>query len=124
MSETALLATQAHFVADLEETPLGTTDQVDESAPPGGLWLEAWRSLRKRPLFIVSSLIILVLIVMAIVPGLFASKDPAYCVLQKSGSNVRRLPSDCVPSSSRRHVGMMTSVSFAPPALASAASRS
>src|SRR6478609_1354178 len=84
MSESALFAAQTRFVADLEETPLGTTDQVDESAPPGGLWLEAWRSLRKRPLFIVSSLIILVLIVMAIVPGLFASKDPAYCVLQNS----------------------------------------
>jgi oligopeptide transport system permease protein len=84
MSESALRAEQVHFVRDLEETPLGATDQVDESTPPGGLWLEAWRSLRKRPLFIVSSLIILLLIVVAAFPGLFASVDPRYCVLQNS----------------------------------------
>jgi oligopeptide transport system permease protein len=84
MSETALWATQAHYVADVEETPLGATDQVDESAPPGGLWLEAWRTLRRRPLFIISSLIILLLLLVAFFPGLFASKDPTYCVLQNS----------------------------------------
>jgi len=84
MSESTLRAEQVHFVGDPEDTPLASTDQVDESAPPGGLWLEAWRTLRKRPLFIVSSLIILLLIVVAIFPGLFASVDPRYCVLQNS----------------------------------------
>ena len=82
--QTELRADQAHYVADLEETPLATTDQVDESTPPGGLWLEAWRSLRKRPLFIISSLIILFLIVVALFPNLFASQDPRHCVLQHS----------------------------------------
>jgi oligopeptide transport system permease protein len=84
MSESALWAEQAHFVADLDNSPLGATDQVDESAPPGGLWLEAWRTLRRRPLFIVSALIILLLIVVAIFPGLFAGQDPRHCVLQNS----------------------------------------
>jgi oligopeptide transport system permease protein len=84
MSESALRAEQVHFVADLEETPLATTDQVNESAPPGGLWLEAWRTLRRRPLFVVSSLIILLLVVVAIFPELFASVDPRFCVLQNS----------------------------------------
>jgi oligopeptide transport system permease protein len=84
MSESALRAEQVHFVADLEETPLAATDQVDESTPPGGLWLEAWRTLRRRPLFIVSSLIIVFLIVVAVFPGLFASADPRHCVLQNS----------------------------------------
>jgi oligopeptide transport system permease protein len=84
MSESALRAEQVHFVADLEETPLATTDSLDESSPPGGLWLEAWRTLRRRPLFIVSSLIILLLIVVALFPGLFASQDPTHCVLQNS----------------------------------------
>jgi oligopeptide transport system permease protein len=77
-------AEQVHYVADLEETPLAATDQVDESTPPGGLWLEAWRTLRRRPLFIISSLIILLLILVAIFPGLFASQDPRHCVLQNS----------------------------------------
>jgi oligopeptide transport system permease protein len=84
LSESALRAEQVHYVAALEETPLGATDQVDESTPPGGLWLEAWRTLRRRPLFIVSSLIILVLIVVAIFPGLFAHQDPRHCVLQNT----------------------------------------
>jgi oligopeptide transport system permease protein len=84
MSESALKAEQAHFVADLEETPLAGTDSVDESSAPGGLWLEAWRTLRRRPLFIVSSVIILLLIVIALFPGLFASQDPTHCVLQNS----------------------------------------
>jgi len=84
MSESALFAAQTRFVADLEETPLGTTDQVDESTPPGGLWLEAWRTLRRRPLFIISSVIILLLIAVALVPGLFASQDPTHCELQNS----------------------------------------
>jgi oligopeptide transport system permease protein len=84
MSESALRAEQVHYVADLEETPLGTTDQVDESTPPGGLWLEAWRTLRRRPLFIVSSVIIVLLIVVAVFPDLFASTDPTHCVLQNT----------------------------------------
>jgi oligopeptide transport system permease protein len=84
MSESALWAEQVHFVADLDETPLSATDTVDESKPPGGLWTEAWRTLRRRPLFIVSALIILLLIVVALFPGLFASADPKHCVLQNS----------------------------------------
>jgi oligopeptide transport system permease protein len=84
MSETALWAAQTHYVADLEETPLQTTDRVDESAPPGGLWLEAWRTLRRRPLFIIASVIIFLILVVAIFPGLFASKSPTFCELQNS----------------------------------------
>ncbi|HEV7213353.1 MAG TPA: ABC transporter permease [Blastococcus sp.] len=84
MSESALFEAQTRFVADLEETPLGTTDQVDESTPPGGLWLEAWRTLRRRPLFIISSVIILLLLAVALFPGVFATQDPTHCELQNS----------------------------------------
>src|ERR1700709_2836177 len=82
MSETALWATQTHYVADVEETPLATTDSVDESTPPGGLWLEAWRTLRRRPLFIVSSVIILGLVMRNAFCGLVASKSPTFCHLR------------------------------------------
>lgn len=84
MSETALWAAQSHFVADLDDTPLQATDRVDESAPPGGLWLEAWRTLRRRPLFIISSVIILALLLVALFPDVFASKSPTFCQLQDS----------------------------------------
>src|SRR4051795_1712552 len=87
MSESTLHAEQVHFVSDLDDTPIAATDSVDESTAPGGLWLEAWRTLRKRPLFIVSALIILLLIVIAVFPGLFASQDPTHCVLQNSLGN-------------------------------------
>ena len=76
MSETALWAAQSHFVADLEETPLQVTDRLDESTPPGGLWLEAWRTLRRRPLFIVSSVIILLLLLVALLPEPVRLEEP------------------------------------------------
>ncbi|MFJ1706526.1 ABC transporter permease [Kitasatospora sp. NPDC088346] len=40
------------------------------------LGLDAWHDLRRRPIFIVSALLILLLIVIAIAPGLFTSVDP------------------------------------------------
>ncbi|AUS78315.1 ABC transporter permease [Actinoalloteichus sp. AHMU CJ021] len=54
-------------------------------ARPGGgaddgkqrsLWGDAWVSLRRRPIFIISAVIILFLTVMALFPGLFTSVDP------------------------------------------------
>ncbi|MET9106327.1 ABC transporter permease [Streptomyces zhihengii] len=46
------------------------------SGKPRSLWSDAWRDLRRSPLFIVSSVLILVLIVMAAWPGLFTSASP------------------------------------------------
>jgi oligopeptide transport system permease protein len=69
---------QEHFVAPLEETPLAAVDAVDESAPSGGVFTEAWKQLRKRPIFIVASLIILLLLVVSLFPSWFTSQDPRY----------------------------------------------
>ncbi len=44
-----------HFVADLDETPLQATDKVKEDSAPSSLWGEAWKNLRKQPLFINST---------------------------------------------------------------------
>ncbi len=41
------------------------------------LWSDAWRQLRRRPIFLISAILIIILITMAIVPQLFTSKDPA-----------------------------------------------
>ncbi|RCW39984.1 oligopeptide transport system permease protein [Halopolyspora algeriensis] len=49
-----------------------------------GLWGDAWRDLRRRPLFIVASAIILFLLVMSVFPGLFASTDPNVQILDKA----------------------------------------
>ena len=61
---------QDRYVAPLDETPLQDVDSVDESAPATSMWADAWRTLRRNPLFIISGLLILFIIVVAIAPGL------------------------------------------------------
>ena len=73
-----------HFVAPLDETPLQAVDSVKETGKPLSMWAEAWRSLRKQPLFIISAILILAIIVVAAFPQLFSSQDPAYCALENS----------------------------------------
>ncbi|GAA3282375.1 ABC transporter permease [Paenarthrobacter aurescens] len=65
-----------HFVAPVEETPLLATDAVKTDQAPLSLWADAWRKLRRRPLFIISSLLILLLVTVALFPGLFTSVEP------------------------------------------------
>jgi len=72
---------QQHFVADLAETPLAEIDKLDESTPPLSLWADAWHHLRRRPIFIISALLIVLVLALAIVPGLFTHTDPQYCDL-------------------------------------------
>ncbi|MET9721194.1 ABC transporter permease [Streptomyces zaomyceticus] len=60
--------------------PLGTgTDKK-----PRSLWSDAWRDLRRNPIFIISSLVILFLVVISIWPQLIASGDPLDCDLSKA----------------------------------------
>ena len=44
----------------------------------------AWRALRRRPVFWVSVAILVVVVVMAVAPRLFAGADPADCTLDRS----------------------------------------
>ncbi|RAN79426.1 peptide ABC transporter permease [Bacillus sp. SRB_336] len=78
-----------HFVAPLEETPLAAIDNVDETAAPLSLWAEAWRNLRRQPLFIISALLIVLVLVVAFLPHLFASVDPTSCTLNDSSEGAR-----------------------------------
>lgn len=75
---------QERVVAPPDEVQLGTVDAVDETEAPSGLWTEAWRELRRKPLFWVSAAIIVLVVVVAAVPGLFAREDPAFCQLTRS----------------------------------------
>ena len=61
-------------VAVLEEAP------VREA----GLWSDAWRQLRRNPLFLGPAVVIAVFAVMAVVPGLFTRADPRACDLSHS----------------------------------------
>ncbi|MHC1559866.1 ABC transporter permease [Actinomycetospora sp. C-140] len=66
--------------ADTEPEPEPTAEEVS------GLWTDAWRQLRGRPLFWIASAIILVLLVMAFFPSLFTSVDPRTTDLAGSGA--------------------------------------
>ncbi len=65
-----------HFVAPVEETPLLATDSKITDQAPLSLWAEAWKKLRRRPLFIISAVMILILTVIALFPGLFTNVAP------------------------------------------------
>ena len=78
-----------HYVAPLEETPLAAVDNVDVTAAPLSLWAEAWRNLRRQPLFIISVLLILLVLVVAIFPQLFTSVNPTSCDLANSAEGAR-----------------------------------
>ncbi len=71
-----------HYVAPLEETPLQSVDKVDETAEPLSMWAQAWRSLRTQPLFIISVLLIILVILVAVFPGLFSQTSPTSCSLE------------------------------------------
>jgi len=74
---------QAHFFADLDQTPIDAVDSVDESAAPASLWTDAWRALRRRPLFWASAALIALVLAVAIFPSLFTSLDPRSCDLKR-----------------------------------------
>ncbi|MDQ0277267.1 oligopeptide transport system permease protein [Arthrobacter silviterrae] len=78
-----------HFVAPLEETPLAAIDNVDESEAPLSLWADAWRNLRRQPLFIISAILIVLVLVVAFLPQLFANVDPTSCTLNDSSAGPR-----------------------------------
>jgi oligopeptide transport system permease protein len=71
-------------VAPLEETPLQEIDSVSVAAKPSNLWRDAWHDVRKRVLFYVSAAVVLLVVVVALAPGLFSSLDPTHCELQFS----------------------------------------
>jgi oligopeptide transport system permease protein len=65
-----------HFVAPVEETPLLATDALKVDEAPLSLWADAWRKLRRRPLFIISAIMILLIVTVALFPGLFTQTAP------------------------------------------------
>ncbi|WP_084078958.1 ABC transporter permease [Demequina sp. NBRC 110057] len=65
-----------HYVAPVDETQPGAVDQVKLSARKSNMWLDAWRDLRKRPLFYVALVLALLVTVVALFPSWFTPLDP------------------------------------------------
>ncbi|MCS5734214.1 ABC transporter permease [Herbiconiux daphne] len=76
MSSNQTPPTPAHYVAPLEETPLVAVDAVKVGERPSNLWIDAWRDMRRRPMFWISSAIILLVVLVALFPGLFTQVPP------------------------------------------------
>ncbi|MEU1019448.1 ABC transporter permease [Streptomyces sp. NPDC005900] len=86
--ERAIAATGAGGAMDLatseatslEKVPAGP-DGGGPSAPARSLWSDAWRDLRRNPVFLVSGLIIVFLVVVSLWPSLIATGNPLACDL-------------------------------------------
>lgn len=79
-----ILPGQERYVDEIDETGLGAVDAVADESAPSSLWGEAWKQLRRRPLFWVSAIIIAIVVVMALFPSLFTSEDPSHGDLSRS----------------------------------------
>lgn len=71
---------------DLHHAPAQSAESVavTDREVPRSLWQDAWRELRRNPIFIISGILIIFLIVVAFWPGLFTSTSPLNCDLSKS----------------------------------------
>ncbi|GGL33780.1 ABC transporter permease [Nocardia jinanensis] len=72
------------WVAAADAVTVEATDRVRVVGAPNGFWGQAWRGLRRNPLFLVAVAIILLVLLVAAFPGLFTDQDPRYCVVDNS----------------------------------------
>jgi oligopeptide transport system permease protein len=63
-----------HFVAPVED--IGAVDAVRVGERRSNLWLDAWRDLRGRPMFWISSVLIVFICIVALFPSLFTAEPP------------------------------------------------
>ncbi|MGW3460773.1 ABC transporter permease [Streptomyces olivaceoviridis] len=67
----------------LERTP-GGPEGTGPAGKPRSLWSDAWRDLRRDPVFLVSALVILFLVFISVWPSAIASGNPLTCDLAKA----------------------------------------
>jgi oligopeptide transport system permease protein len=75
--------TQKHYVAPVETESI-SVDAVRIAEKPSNLWRDAWRDLRRRPLFWFSVVLATLFVVIALWPSLFTNVDPRSCDLMSS----------------------------------------
>ena len=76
-----------HYVAPFDEAAFNAPvdpPKLDERR--SGLWIDAWRDIRKRPMFYISSVLLVLVLAAAIVPTIFTQVDPRLCDLAMSNS--------------------------------------
>ncbi|WP_280376926.1 ABC transporter permease [Nocardia wallacei] len=70
---------QEHFVAPPDEVEVLATDRLDETTAPTSVWRDAWKQLRRNPIFVIATVLILIVLLVVVWPGLFTDQDPRYC---------------------------------------------
>lgn len=76
-----------HFVAPFDETSVAAVDTVSLAEKPSNMWRDAWRSIRRRPMFYISGVLALAFIAMALFPTWFTQVSPTQgCDLQYSNA--------------------------------------
>ncbi|MGF6888503.1 oligopeptide transport system permease protein [Nocardia sp. GAS34] len=71
--------TQEYFVAPPDEVEVLAIDRVQDAGSPTSIWRDAWKQLRRNPIFILSVLLILFVLLVVAWPQLFTGLDPHYC---------------------------------------------
>ncbi|MFC8385808.1 ABC transporter permease [Nocardia sp. NPDC056952] len=71
---------QQHFVAPADEVEVLATDRVLDQGTPTSIWGDAWRRLRRNPVFLVSVVLIVFVMLVVLWPSLFTSQDPRLCL--------------------------------------------
>ncbi|UNK69811.1 ABC transporter permease [Microbacterium sp. H1-D42] len=66
---------QEHYVAPIDTTTV-RVDEVRIDEKRSNLWLDAWRDLRRRPMFWISAAFVLLVLVVAIFPQWFTNVAP------------------------------------------------
>ncbi|MEU7894429.1 ABC transporter permease [Nonomuraea sp. NPDC049152] len=61
--------------------PKAPSRRKPKEKKPASLWSDAWYDLRRNKVFVVGSLIAIVLVLMALMPGVFAPQNPTACNL-------------------------------------------
>ncbi|MFE3546585.1 ABC transporter permease [Nocardia sp. NPDC059177] len=69
-----------HFVAPPDEVTVLATDGVVEEGTPTSIWGDAWRRLRRNPVFLVAMVLITLVLLVVLWPSLFTGQDPQYCL--------------------------------------------
>lgn len=72
-----------HYVAPIDQTPV-VVDAIHVSEKKSNLWLDAWRDMRARPMFWISMVLIVVVVLVSLFPWLFTQVDPRSCTLANS----------------------------------------
>ncbi|KXP10295.1 ABC transporter permease [Tsukamurella pseudospumae] len=86
MPDNKIYPGQERFVASAEDVKVGAVDAVDTDSAPAGFWKSAWMELRRKPVFIVASIMLILILLVVIWPSLFnfAGQDPQFKDLQQS----------------------------------------